>query len=181
VESLKQHFKDSMLAGLLPEDLKDEDRDPKVVVRIETMAEQLAEGIIEFLIAQDFKLIKGKLVVDLETFTTTKGQTTQVKQQTLLGPYSPILTFLEKIASLGSVLPPLKPLQKSVDQVNKSIKTATKLAAVDGATSDPFDLSKKQGGLKSKGYVHVGTGEVDDEGLGQETVIKLPEDDIRKE
>ena len=57
---------------------------------------------------------KGKLVVDLETFTTTKGQTTQVKQQTLLGPYSPILTFLEKIATLGSVLPPLKPLQKTV-------------------------------------------------------------------
>ena len=53
-----------MLAGLLPEDLKDEDRDPKVVVRIETMAEQLAQGIIEFLVAQDFKLVKGKLVVD---------------------------------------------------------------------------------------------------------------------
>ena len=182
MDSLRQHFKDTLLKGMLP--VPEDQRAPEVVARINTMAEELAEGVEEFLVAQEFRMTRGKIVVDLEEFNTTKGQTTQVKPQTLLGPYQPLIAFLDKLGALGDaptpVGPAFKPLQDALKQFNKAVKVATKVSAKDGATTDPFKLSKEEGGLSSKGYAHVGTGEVNDENLGSETIIQLLPEEVKK-
>lgn len=177
IDSLVDHFQKSLIKAMIPEGVETD------TSKIENLGKDLAEGIAGWLVKQEFRMTKGKLVIDLETFTTTKGQNTQIKSDSLLGPYQPIFGFLKKIGLLAQLPPPIgtafKPIGDAVNQTTKAVDVAGKIAAKDGATTDPFKLSKKQGGLDAKGYAHVGTGEVPDEGLGDETVIQLKENEIK--
>ena len=186
MDSLKTHFRETLLEGLIPERARDS-INPDVKSRIDKMADKLAAGIEEFIVAQEFTVTKLKAVTETENLKTTKGINTQVKESTLLGEYGPIFGFLEQFIRLAEILEPVpsvgpafKPLSDTSKATIKGVKNAVKLAAPNGATTDPLDLSKRKGGLEAKGYAHIGTGEIDDENLAESSVVQLLPQNVKK-
>ncbi len=104
---------------------------------IEEYAEKMAECIKQFIINQPIRVVEQEIPVVTSRIKTTSSTDADVKPDTLMGPYAPLLKGLKEIASavgLGSV----------VSQIETLIGQATRKVAGGGATTPPLDL--KDGG-----------------------------------
>ena len=139
-----------------------------------------SEAIIDFLTKSNFTITQLKAPVVLENLKTP-DQPVNVKLQTLLGEYGPLLDTLRKIAD---------PLGQGdlIDTVEREIEKAVKPLLQAGAILDGLDLGKDSGGLESTGYVHIGEDPEsqdsfdvsDEDGQREFTRVKLIKDDTEE-
>jgi len=112
----------------------------------------------------------------------TPSQPVNVKLDTLLGEYQPVLKLLRKIGG------PIPGIDKLIKRLEKEIEKAITPLLEGGAELAGFDLTKQEGGLQSTGYVYIGNDpdsqggfNVDDEdGQRDFTTVRLLDEDARK-
>ena len=115
---------------------------------IDLEAQYIEEAIVDFLSKSKFRITQIKAPVILESFTIP-DQSVNVKLDTLLGEYQPILKTLKKLATpvgLGS----------AIDTLEGEIEKAIKPLLEGGATLPGLDIGKDDGGLQATGYVYIG-------------------------
>ena len=146
----------------------------------EREAHYSARAIINAMRDANFTITQLKapvVVVELRT----PSQPVNVKLDTLLGEYQPVLKLLKKIGSpLG--------LSKVIDSLEGEIEKAITPLLEGGADMIGLDINKNAGGLQSTGYVYIGEDpdsqgsfDVEDEdGQRQFTTVKLLKEDARK-
>ena len=159
---------------------------PDVTKLLEIESEGIRDAFINFLTHSDLNLTVSefKASVEIEELKTQDLQV-NVKMETLLGEYGPILGFLKKIAKLD----PTGKAGDAVDGLEKAIQNAIKPFLEGGATVPGID-ARKDGGpsgkVKAVGHAHVGINDpvpnsdtTDDE--NDFTKVKLFYDKIPKE
>ena len=147
---------------------------------IDVQASLQVDAIKNFLLAAEFRVTKLNAPVVMENFKIPK-QAVDMKQETLLGEYGPLLTTLKKIANL------VPGAGKLIDTLEQEIIRAIQPLLAEGANLRELDLNKDNSGLDGTGYVHVGADpdtqdafDVDDEsGQREFTTVKLLEEDIQ--
>ena len=115
---------------------------------IDLEAKYIEEAILNFLSNGKFRITQLKAPIVLEDLKTPDIGV-NVKLDTLLGEYQPILKTLKKIANplgLGSV----------IDSLQGEIEKAIKPLLEGGATVPGLDMKKDDGGLQATGYVYIG-------------------------
>ena len=146
----------------------------------EREAHYSARAIINAMRDANFTITQLKAPVIVEELRTP-SQPVNVKLDTLLGEYQPVLKLLKKIGSpLG--------LSKVIDSLEGEIEKAITPLLEGGADMIGLDINKNAGGLQSTGYVYIGEDpdsqgsfDVDDEdGQRQFTTVKLLKEDARK-
>ena len=139
-----------------------------------------ARAIINAMRDANFTITQLKAPVIVEELRTP-SQPVNVKLDTLLGEYQPVLKLLKKIGSpLG--------LSKVIDSLEGEIEKAITPLLEGGADMIGLDINKNAGGLQSTGYVYIGEDpdsqgsfDVEDEdGQRQFTTVKLLKEDARK-
>ena len=141
------------------------------------------DAIVRFILKADFKITDLNCPIILEDLKTP-DQPVNVKIETLLGEYGPMLMALRRIGSMipgvGSVV------KKLINELESKIKDAMEPLLEGGADLQGLDLHKGAGKLESTGYAYVGEDpesqdafDVSDVG-GQRTFtkVKLIKDDI---
>jgi hypothetical protein len=145
---------------------------------LEVQSEMEKEAIAKFLTEVEFRITQIKAPVILESLQTPE-QSVNVKLDTLLGEYQPILKALKQIAEpvgLGATISALE------GEIEKAITPLLE----GGAILPGLDLGKDDGGLQATGYVFIGEDpesqggfDVEDEdGQKEFTTVKLIRDDI---
>jgi len=145
---------------------------------IDLEAQYIEEAIVDFLSKSKFRITQIKAPVILESFTIP-DQSVNVKLDTLLGEYQPILKTLKKIGDplgLGGV----------IDKLEGEIEKAITPLLEGGAKLTGLNLGKDAGGLESIGYVYIGEDpdsvdfiDVEDEdGQRENTTVHLSVEDI---
>mgnify|MGYP003627856037 CR=1 FL=1 len=146
----------------------------------EREAHYSARAIINAMRDANFTITQLKAPVIVEELRTP-SQPVNVKLDTLLGEYQPVLKLLKKIGSpLG--------LSKVIDSLEGEIEKAITPLLEGGADMIGLDINKNAGGLQSTGYVYIGEDpdsqgsfDVEDEdGQRQFTTVKLLKEDARK-
>ena len=145
---------------------------------IEVEAELTKQAIVNFLTKADFRVTQMNAPVVIEDFNIP-DQSCNVSMTTLLGPHGPVIDSIKKIAGLvPGAAQVVSILEEQVQRITKPL--------LEGGTTLPGINLDKTSGLKSEGYVYVGTDpeskrsfDVSDEG-GQKafTKVKLFNDDI---
>ena len=144
---------------------------------IDEYADDLSDAIKNFIIRQEFRVVKLESDIDVEHIRTTDNLSIDVKPDTLFGPYSPLIALLKKLA--GYV-----PGGEFVfDSLEQRIKSAVRRVSGDGATLSKLDL--KDGGmggeLNVKGISSIDTvykGRKSAEGISTKSTVVLFEDEI---
>ena len=124
-------------------------------------------------------LLKAPVVVEE---LVTPSQPVNVKLETLLGEYQPILKTLRKIGG------PIPGIDRIIKKLESEIEKAIMPYLEGGAELVGLDINKQVSGLKSSGYAYIGDDpdsqssfNVDDEnGQRDFTTIKLLDADARK-
>ena len=137
------------------------------------------ESIVNFLTKANLRITQLNAPVILEKIQTSDLDV-NVKMDTLLGEYGPLLSALKTIAS------PVPGASEMVDELQGQIEKAIKPVLKGGSTLPGLNLNKSSGGLNSTGYVHIGVDpdsqdsfDVDDEdGQREYTTVKLIREDI---
>jgi|TARA_B100000287_G_C20350283_1_gene669498 hypothetical protein len=115
---------------------------------IDLEAKYIEEAIINFLSNSNFRITQLKAPIVLEDLKTPDIGV-NVKLDTLLGEYQPILKTLKKIADpLG--------LGGAIDSLAGEIEKAVKPLLEGGATVPGLDMKKDDGALQATGYVYIG-------------------------
>ena len=144
---------------------------------IDLEAQYIEEAIVDFLSNSKFRITQLKAPIILEDLKTPDIGV-NVKLDTLLGEYQPILKTLKKLATpvgLGS----------AIDSLAGEIEKAVKPLLEGGATVPGLDMKKDDGGLQATGYVYIGEDpesqggfDVEDEdGQKQFTTVQFFRDD----
>ena len=94
---------------------------------IDNLAGDLEKAIEKFLLTQEFRVVKLESKIDVN-----------VKPETLMGPYAPLISSLKKLASLIGA-------GDLINKVQGLIKTAAKGVSEGGATLPSLDLKKNEG------------------------------------
>ena len=144
---------------------------------INEYADDLSNAIKNFVIRQEFRVVKLESDIDVEHIRTTDNLSVDVKPDTLLGPYSPLISLLKKLA--GSI----PGLEYVFDSLEQRIRSAVNRVSGDGATLPKLDL--KDGGtggeLDVRGISSVDTvykGRKSAEGISTKSTVVLFEDEI---
>ena len=144
---------------------------------IEELGHSIAKAVEEFVMEQEFRVVKLKTKVDLDSIGITKDQSVDVAPNTLMGPYAPLISSLKQLAGLipGAV--------DIIDKVETVIKKATKRVSAGGASVPAWTLKKIGDGLVTKGASSLempnyknATKAIGDAGS---SVVKLMEGDIK--
>lgn len=136
------------------------------------LAPKLADAIKKFMLEQEYTMTKAKIVTDIEEIKTVTSFEADVKESTLMGPYSPIIelfkSFIGMLESLNDKLekgisvsiPGINPVIDTVNLLEEQIMNQIKEVAGGGVTIRPLDLRKDgrgQGGtLTANGYTYMG-------------------------
>jgi hypothetical protein len=138
------------------------------------LAPKLADAIKNFMLEQEHTITKAQLVSDLEEIKTATSFEADVKESTLMGPYSPIIELFKSFIGMleplndklkdfsGGVvtIPGIDPVIATVNLLEEQIMNQVKEVAGGGVTIRPLDLRKDgkgQGGtLTATGYTYVG-------------------------
>ena len=147
----------------------------------EREAHYSARAIINAMRDANFTITQLKAPVIVEELRTP-SQPVNVKLDTLLGEYQPVLKLLRKIGG------PIPGIDKLIKRLEKEIEKAITPLLEGGAEFAGFDLTKQEGGLQSTGYVYIGNDpdsqggfNVDDEdGQRDFTTVRLLDEDARK-
>ena len=137
------------------------------------------EAIAKFLTNVEFRITKLNAPITVEELKSPP-LLGNLEIETLLGEYQPVLKTLRQLGDplgLGSTIDKLE------DEIRKAVAPL-----VEGAAKTAFNLGKSDGGLESKGYVHIGEDpdsqdafDVEDEdGQKEFTTVKLLRDDIEE-
>ena len=148
---------------------------------LEREAHHTSRAIIKALREANFTITQLKAPVVVEELVTP-SQPVNVKLDTLLGEYQPVLKLLRKIGG------PIPGIDKLIKRLEKEIEKAITPLLEGGAELAGFDLTKQEGGLQSTGYVYIGNDpdsqggfNVDDEdGQRDFTTVRLLDEDARK-
>tara|TARA_R100000008_G_C3565835_1_gene159085 strand:+ start:55 stop:684 length:630 start_codon:yes stop_codon:yes gene_type:complete len=135
--------------------------DPKVTEVLELESEGIKDAMINFLTDPklNFTVSELKASVEIEEFETEE-QPINVKLQTLLGEYGPIIGFLKNLAGIvDALIPSATPVGDAVQGLESQIETAIKPILQGGATLPAID-ARRDGGpsgrLKAVGHAHIG-------------------------
>ncbi len=147
----------------------------------EREAHYSSRAIIRALRDANFTITQLKAPVVVEELVTPK-QPVNVKLDTLLGEYQPVLKMLRRIGA------PIRGIDRIIDRLEREIERAIIPLLEGGADMVGLDLTKDVGGLQSTGYAYIGEDpdsqsafDVNDtEGQRDFTTIKLLDDDARK-
>jgi len=115
---------------------------------IDLEAKYIEEAIVNFLSNSNFRITQLKAPIVLEDLKTPDIGV-NVKLDTLLGEYQPILKTLKKLAEPVG-------LGAAIDSLEGEIEKAIKPLLEGGATVPGLDLGKDDGGLQATGYVYIG-------------------------
>ena len=177
---LKQDFLDAKLEGLrlggasLEAIEKAGAEDSPLAIQ----CEMEKEAIVNFLTKANLRVTQLNAPVVLEDIQTSDLDV-NVKMETLLGEYGPILSTLKTIAAPAGA-------GELVDELQGQIEKAVKPVLKGGSTLPGLNLNKSSGGLTSTGYVHIGSDPdsqesfdvADEDGQRQFTTVKLIREDI---
>ena len=106
---------------------------------IDNLAGDLEKAIEKFLLIQEFRVVKLESKMDVNEIKTSNDLDVNVKPETLMGPYAPLISSLKKLASL---IPGAGDL---INKVQGLIKTAAKGVSEGGSTLPSLDLKKNEG------------------------------------
>ena len=171
---LEDHIKNSLLYGINPNDIKGMSQE-KV---IEKKANTLSEGIKDFLMKQEFRITEMEVPLDVEHIKTSSDIGGNVKPNTLLGPYGPVIDLLKKLVAL---IPGASDL---IGNLESKLMVAASAVSSGGSTIPALFLKdgKDGGDLDVKGVSVMsekGSGGSPSE-LSRKTAIKLFKDDIKR-
>ena len=144
---------------------------------IEELAHSIALAVEEFILEQEFRVVKLKTKLDVDSIGITKDQSADVAPNTLMGPYAPLIGSLKQLAGLvpgaGSI----------IDKVEGVIKKATKTVSAGGASVPAWTLKKIGDGLKvtGKGEIKMTNYKNASKASGDasQTVVKLMSGDVK--
>ena len=179
---LKQDLIDAKVKAL-QEQYSDEsvEVDTSVGSYIERDAHYTSRAIIKALREANFTITQLKAPVVVEELITP-SLPVNVKLDTLLGEYQPVLKMLRKIGG------PIPGIDRLIKRLEREIEKAITPLLEGGADLAGIDITKQTGGLQSTGYAYIGgdpdsqgSFDVNDEqGQREFTTIKLLDDDARK-
>ena len=172
---LKEDIIQAQIDSEVAQGISEEDIDSSDGSGIEVFAEKVTEAIGNFLQNLEFSITKlnGKVVL---TDFKIPDQPVNVKMDTLLGEYGPLLDTLRQL--------PVPGISELVNQVQEQIELAIE-PLLEGGSTLPGPEVDSDNGLIANGYVYIGEDpehqenfDIDDE-EGQRnftTVIIHPED-----
>ena len=135
--------------------------------KLDELANNLSTAIIDFLVKQTFTITQFKAPLEIEELKTSEDLGVDVKPNTLVGPYGPVISAVKPVTGIDLEAP---------------IKTAAKQVASKGATLQKLKLSKSggQGGrLSATGYAYIGHNPVPGAPTSEDTTkVQLLEDNI---
>ena len=105
---------------------------------IDNLAGDLEKAIEKFLLTQEFRVVKLESKMDVNEIKTSNDLDVNVKPETLMGPYAPLISSLKKLASLIGA-------GDLINKVQGLIKTAAKGVSEGGSTLPSLDLKKNEG------------------------------------
>tara|TARA_Y100000310_G_C20468626_1_gene708893 strand:+ start:239 stop:778 length:540 start_codon:yes stop_codon:yes gene_type:complete len=175
---LKRDLVEARIAALKAMGVADINTAPGSPIDIEMT--KTTEAIVKFLLAANFRVTEFKAPIIVEDLKTP-DQPVNIKPETLLGEYGPVLSTLRKLA---------KPLGfgSLIDSLASQIQNAVRPLTKGGADLVGLNLHKASGKLESTGYTFIGEDpetqeafDVTDEGGQREfTKVKLIRDDIEE-
>tara|TARA_R100000664_G_C2747840_1_gene135302 strand:- start:1192 stop:1743 length:552 start_codon:yes stop_codon:yes gene_type:complete len=139
-----------------------------------------SDAIVNYLMKSNFTITQLKAPIVLENFRIP-DQSVNVKLETLLGEYGPLLNTLRKIAD---------PLGQGslINALEKEIEKAVKPLTEGGSTLPGPDINKDDGGLEANGFVFIGEDPEtqnsfdvsDEDGQREFTTVVLNEEDAKE-
>ena len=160
--------------------IREEDIDQSAGSAIDIEAELVKEAVIKYLTSCNFTISQLKAPVIIENLKTP-DQLVNIKLETMLGEYGPMLDTLKKIA---------RPLgfESTIDQLESEIEKAVKPLVEGGASLVGLDLDKDDGKLEATGYVYIGEDPdsqnafdvQDEDGQREFTTVQLKIEDARE-
>ena len=144
---------------------------------IEELAHSIALAVEEFVMEQEFRVVKLKTKLDVDSIGITKDQAADVAPNTLMGPYAPLISSLKQLAGLvpgaGSI----------IDKVEGVIKKATQKVSAGGASVPAWTIRKIGDGLKVEGSGGIDMPNFKNAskatGDASSTVVKLMSGDVK--
>jgi len=134
---------------------------PEVTELLELESVGIKDAILNFLTHNKLNFTISEMLAscEIEDFETQE-QAINVKLETLLGEYGPIIGFLKNLASIvDDLIPGASPVGDAVNGVEQQIEEAIKPILQGGATL-PAIKAKKSGGpsgkIKAIGHAHIG-------------------------
>lgn len=144
---------------------------------IEELAHSIALAVEDFILEQEFRVVKLKSKLDVDSIGITKDQSADVAPNTLMGPYAPLIGSLKQLAGLvpgaGSI----------IDKVEGVIKKATQKVSSGGASVPAWTIRKAGDGLSVKGSGGINMTNYKNAskatGDASSTVVKLMSGDVK--
>ena len=132
---------------------------------IDMLSADLEKAIEQFILKQEFRVVKLKSEMDVENIKTSGDISVDVAPETLLGPHGPVLKFIKKIITTISDIPGIgalaTPLEDAYDALEGAIENACKAVSEGGSTLPSPDMKKDQkapgkgGALTVKGTSNI--------------------------
>ena len=133
--------------------------------------------------------------MDVEQIRTTADIKADVAPETLMGPYSPAISFAKKmigtLVDLASLVPGagviMSPIEEAVNKLEGLMKSASRQVAGEGASVPRLNLKKKGsdngGALRVKGTSNIEMSNYKKAskptGIAEESVVKLFPDEVK--
>tara|TARA_Y100000593_G_scaffold94248_1_gene192414 strand:+ start:3807 stop:4322 length:516 start_codon:yes stop_codon:yes gene_type:complete len=148
--------------------------DGKLKKNAEQLSKDLTNAFVNFLLKQEFKITKLESKLDVESIKTTGPLPADVKEDTLLGPYAPILSGLRNVPVVGTL----------INEIESKIKNIINRVKDGGASLPALNLEKNQG--QGGSLIVSGNGVIDEasngtvsQGRSRKTQVKLFKNEVK--
>lgn len=107
----------------------------------EEYANDLSDAIQNFIIRQEFRVVKLESKIDVKHIKTTETIAADVSPDTLFGPYAPLISMLKRIPGASAIFEPLESkLKQVISKVSKNGASVPKLDLKEGGQGGDLDV-----------------------------------------